>query len=91
MVNFEWDEKKNYQNIRKHGYDFEDAWQVFGVPFTLELDLSTDYGEDRWTILGLLGDRVVVMTFAIPRSKTVRIISMRKASGHERQKFEEEI
>ena len=28
-VKFEWDEEKNEQNIRKHGFDFADAWEVF--------------------------------------------------------------
>jgi len=28
-VNFEWDEGKNRENIRKHGLDFEDAWKIF--------------------------------------------------------------
>jgi len=26
-VDFEWDEDKNLENIRKHGFDFGDAWE----------------------------------------------------------------
>ncbi len=31
-MRFEWDEKKNNENIRKHGLDYADAWQVFENP-----------------------------------------------------------
>ncbi|MGH9871781.1 MAG: hypothetical protein ACRD9S_04850 [Pyrinomonadaceae bacterium] len=31
-MNFEWDEDKNRENIRKHGIDFNDAWQIFEGP-----------------------------------------------------------
>jgi len=90
-VNFEWDEKKNQQNIRKHGLDFGDTWEIFEGPFEAHLDLRTDYGEDRWIVIGLLGTRTVVVTFALRGTQTIRIISLRKASRHERKKFEEEI
>ena len=88
---FEWDERKNQENIRKHGLDFGDAWQVFAAPLSPELDLRRDYGEDRWTVIGLLGNRVVVVTFTFGSSEVIRIISLRKALKHERKKLEEEI
>jgi uncharacterized DUF497 family protein len=32
---FEWDENKNRQNIRKHGFDFADSEEMFdGIPFS---------------------------------------------------------
>jgi len=90
-VNFEWDEEKNQANIRKHGLDFCDAWQIFQPPLVIDLDLRTDYGEDRWIGIGLLGSRTVVVTFTVRGAETRRIISLRKALRHEREKFEEEI
>ncbi|MGH9928873.1 MAG: BrnT family toxin [Pyrinomonadaceae bacterium] len=75
----------------KHGIDFSDAWQILEGPTSPELDLQTDYGEDRWTVIGLLGDRVVVVNLTFRSNETFRIISLRKASRHEREKFEEEI
>ena len=56
-----------------------------------ELDLRRDYGEDRWTIIGLIGNRVVVVTFSFGSDEAIRIISLRKALRHERKRFEEEI
>ena len=89
-MDFEWDEDKNQENIRKHGFDFGDAWEIFQAPFVIHLDLRTDYGEDRWIAIGLLGNRTVVVTFTL-RGATKRIISLRKALRHERKRFEEEI
>jgi uncharacterized DUF497 family protein len=90
-VNFEWDEAKNQENIRKHGFVFGNAWEIFDCPVLYELDTRTDYGEEGWTGIGLLGDQVVAVTFTYRGEDTIRIISLRKALKHERKKFEEEI
>ena len=88
-VNFEWDEDKNQENIRKHGFDFADAWEIFEAPMRTALDTREDYGEVRWNGVGLLGNRIVVVVFAERGEDTIRIISLRKALKHERKKFEE--
>lgn len=45
-MTFEWDERKNQANIRKHGIAFEDAVFVFKDPFILEAyDRSTRLGQ----------------------------------------------
>jgi uncharacterized DUF497 family protein len=90
-VDYEWDEAKNDQNLHKHGLDFDDAWEIFEGPLLVEHDSRRDYGEDRWSGIGLLGNRIVVVTFAVRDARTRRIISLRKASKHERKKFEKEI
>jgi uncharacterized DUF497 family protein len=90
-VHLEWDEAKNRDDIRKHGLDFAEAWKIFAGPSFPELDLRRDYGEDRWTIIGLLGDRVVVVSFTFGSNEVIRIISLRKALRHERKRFEEEV
>lgn len=89
-MDFEWDEDKNRENIRKHGFDFGDVWEIFQGPLVPELDLKRDYGEDRWAVIGFLGNRVVVVTITF-RNQRIRIISMRKALRHERKRFEEEV
>lgn len=88
-MNFEWDEDKNQENIRKHGFDFADAWEIFEAPIRTALDAREDYGEDRWNGIGLLGNRIVVVVFTERGEETIRIISLRKALNHERKKFEE--
>jgi len=44
MWNLEWDEAEP-REIRKHGLDFGDAWEILQA-IVPELDLRSDYGED---------------------------------------------
>ena len=54
MLIFEWDEKKAYQNIEKHGISFEEAVTVFGDPFSITIyDPVHSRDEDRFVILGM--------------------------------------
>ncbi len=46
-MRFEWDEQKRKTNIRKHGFDFRDAWKVFNSPLLVGPDDRYDYGEER--------------------------------------------
>jgi hypothetical protein len=88
-VHFEWDERKNAANIRKHEFDFGDAWEIFASPMLTALDTREDYGEERWIGIGFLRERIVVVVFTERKDNTIRIISLRKALRHERIKFEE--
>ncbi|MBA3632592.1 MAG: BrnT family toxin [Acidobacteria bacterium] len=90
-MDFEWDEEKNRGNIRKRGFDFADAWEIFEAPMRTALDLREDYGEVRWKGIGFLGNRIVVVIFTYRSENIIRIISLRKALKHERKKFEEAI
>ena len=86
-MNFEWDEDKNQENIRKHGLDFADAWEAFEAPMLTALDTRAEYGEDRWTGIGFLGNRIVVVVFT-ERGSSIRIISAWKANRNDRQSYE---
>ena len=88
-MNFEWNEEKNKENIRKHGFDFADAWEIFEAPMRTALDLREDYSEERWNGLGFLGNRTVVVIYTYRDEDRIRIISLRKALKHERKRFEE--
>jgi Ribonuclease toxin, BrnT, of type II toxin-antitoxin system len=46
-MQFEWDETKNLENIRKHRIDFTDVPGMFDNSMLIELDERFDYGEDR--------------------------------------------
>ena len=87
-MRFEWDEQKNQANIRKHGFDFSDAWQIFEEPMVTILDDRFEYGEDRWIGIGLLQARTVVVVFTEPDDETARIISLRKALTYEQRQYE---
>ena len=51
-MKLEWDEKKNKENIRKHGFDFADAWEVFDLPLLTSADTRQTYGENRLIGIG---------------------------------------
>ena len=90
-MKFEWDEAKNLANIRKHGFDFTDVEEMFRGLVLAHPDLRQDYGEDRWVGLGLIRGCIVHVVFTERESDAVRIISLRKATGHERKEFEKGI
>ncbi|HEU5318357.1 MAG TPA: BrnT family toxin [Chloroflexota bacterium] len=90
-MQFEWDEAKRQENIRKHGLDFIDAPQIFDGPLLVAEDDRENYGETRWRGLGLLGGRVVVVAYTERGEDVIRVISLRRARSHERRQLEEAI
>ncbi len=93
-MQFEWDEAKNKQNIKKHGFDLADAAELFtgSAPLLANLDACQDHGEDRWKGIGMLqGVVVVVVVFTERDDDTIRVISLRKANLREKKIYEEEI
>ncbi|MFZ3210249.1 MAG: BrnT family toxin [Terriglobales bacterium] len=90
-MRFQWDPKKNRENIQKHGLDFVDAPQVFEGPLLARPDTREDYGEERWQGVGNIRGRVVAVVFATIGAETIRIISLRKANSYERAQYEKAI
>ncbi|PSR16193.1 hypothetical protein C8255_19145 [filamentous cyanobacterium CCP3] len=86
-MQFEWDEAKNLENIRKHEIDFADVPEMFEGPMLVELDDRLDYGEDRWLGIGLLGNGVAVVVWTERQNDVIRLISARRANRHERQRL----
>jgi len=82
-----WDEEKRTENLRKHGLDFADAAAVLQSLCLTTLDTREDYGEDRWCSLGMLQGRVVVLVYTEPAPDQFRVISLRKATRHERTQY----
>ncbi|MBE8997715.1 MULTISPECIES: BrnT family toxin [unclassified Nostoc] len=88
-MQFEWDETKNLENIRKHRIDFADVPGMFDNSMLVELDERFDYGEDRWIGIGFLGNGVAVVVWTERQNNIVRIISARRANRYERQRLEQ--
>ena len=58
----------------------------------VRLDTREEYGEDRWSGIGVLQGRAVVVVFTErDDGETIRIISMRKAMRYERKAYEESL
>jgi uncharacterized protein len=84
---FEWDERKAAINLRRHKVSFWLARQVFNDAFALvEQDLSEDYGEDRFVATGMVEEVLITVVYT-ERGERIRIISARKANGHEQRKY----
>jgi uncharacterized DUF497 family protein len=75
----------------ENGLDFTDAEEVFRGVLLVSPDTREDYGEKRWAGLGVIGTRTVKVVFAELGHETIRIISLRKATRHERKEYEETI
>jgi len=87
---FEWDDAKNRANIRKHGFDFADAEEIFQGLLVVD-PAREDYEERRWIGVGSIRGRMVHMVFTEPSPGVIRIISLRKASRDESRQYEKAI
>ena len=90
-MTFEWDETKNCANIRKHGFHFTEAEEMFRGALLVRPDTREDYGEKRWIGIGMIQGRYAFVAFAERPNDTIRIISLRKANHEERQEYEKAI
>jgi hypothetical protein len=89
-LSFEWDEKKNASNKKKHGVSFDEAKSVFTDQFArLISDPDHSDDEDRFILLGTsIHSRLLVVCHCIRVSDSIRIISARKADKQEREIYE---
>ena len=85
-MRYVWDERKRRANLKRHGLDFADAWTVFAGAMVLIEDDREDYGEQRLLGIGLLEVLVVVVVPTEGNGK-IRVISMREAERHEKDRY----
>ncbi len=91
MLRFEWDERKNAQNRRKHGISFEEAQTVFFDEQALLIaDPDHSDQEERFILLGLSSAlRTLVVCHAYREERDViRLISARRADRQERNEYQ---
>ena len=90
-VRFEWDQRKNTTNRRKHDVSFEEAQTVFYDESALLIaDPDHSHDEDRFVLLGISARLRVLVVCHCSRSddEVIRIISARKATRAERAAYE---
>ena len=91
-LRFEWDPRKNSENLRKHRVSFEEAETVFTDEHALLIDdPEHSTTEDRFILLGLSARfRVLVVAHSDEEDdEVVRIISARRATKPERGRYDE--
>ncbi len=89
-MDFEWDEAKASENLKKHGVSFREGASVFGDPLAITFD-DPDHsiGEHRFLTFGTTRTgRLVIVSHTENKGKT-RIISARLMKKHERKIYEE--
>ena len=94
-MSFEWDQNKAVSNLLKHRVSFDLAQLVWCDPLFVLLPDRNDpaTGEQRWHAIGEVGSQVVLVVVHVhpdPNDEDrIRIISARKATRHERKRYEE--
>jgi len=92
-LKFEWDERKNQMNIKKHNISFEEAATVFqdiNAVYVYDELHSTD--EDRFNVIGMVDNidqEITVCHCYRDDDEVIRIISARKATKEEIELYKE--
>ena len=87
---FEWNDRKNQTNIKKHGISFKEAQTVFFDDNAVQLwDEEHSYDEDRFFMLGISNRiRLLLVVHCFREDESViRIISARKATRDEGMQY----
>jgi len=90
---FNWDEGKEIINKKKHGISFEEAMTAFADEHAqIYNDEEHSDTEARFILIGYSEEsRLLMVCHCYRDSETItRIISARKATRHERHKYEKE-
>lgn len=88
-MQFEWNKEKAKKNLKKHRISFEEALTVFYDPLSATFD-DPDHSIDdvRFITIGYSSRDNLLMVSHTEQGKTIRIISARSATAHERKKHE---
>lgn len=89
-LQFEWDDRKEKANIKKHGVSFEKARTVFYDENAMQFfDPDHSGDEDRFILLGISYRlRILVVCHCLRKNETVvRIFSARKADKGEEHEY----
>ncbi|TGT36874.1 BrnT family toxin [Mesorhizobium sp. M8A.F.Ca.ET.165.01.1.1] len=93
-LRFEWDLEKARRNLAKHGVAFDLAQKVFDDPLHLIVPDRFEDGEQRWHAIGMVKTVVVLLVVHTypdrEAEERVRIVGARKATPHERRRYEQE-
>jgi uncharacterized DUF497 family protein len=83
-----WDKDKADRNARKHGVTFEEAATLFSDPLALIIE-DESYPENARMIGESLAARILLVVFVERDRDVVRLMSARRATRHERRRYEE--
>ena len=87
---FEWDQRKENANIKKHDISFDEARTAFYDENAIQyFDPDHSIDEDRFILLGMSFKLkiLVVCHFFRESDAVIRVISARKADGDEENEY----
>jgi uncharacterized DUF497 family protein len=88
-MHFEWDRGKADNNYRKHKVTFDEAATVFYDPLAATFpDPDHSQSERRFISVGCSSRNRLLMVAHTEQGETIRIISARPATPHERRRHE---
>jgi uncharacterized DUF497 family protein len=94
-MRFEWDKGKARSNLAKHGVSFELALRVWDDPLHVIVPDRVEDGAQRWHAIGAVGSVTILLVVHVYPDEgdetKVRIIGARKATRHERRRYEDDI
>jgi uncharacterized DUF497 family protein len=90
-LQFGWDPSKDAANWARHWISFEEAMTVFADPLARIFD-DPDHSVDehRELIIGHSSEQRLLIVSFVERERIIRLISARRVTRHERQKYEDE-
>jgi uncharacterized DUF497 family protein len=88
-MHFEWDRAKAEANRRKHKVTFDEAVGVFYDPLSATFsDPDSSRTEERLVTVGHSSRQRLLVVVHTEQGETIRIISARLATAHERKRHE---
>ena len=88
-MKFAWDAAKAEQNLLDHDVSFQEATTVFGDALAATIpDPDHSLGEERLVTMGHSSVGRLLVVSHIEEGDTIRIISAREATSHERRDYE---
>ncbi|MFG1358534.1 BrnT family toxin [Xanthobacter pseudotagetidis] len=86
-MDFEWDESKRQDVVRKRSVDILYAALIFDGPILTRIDSRKDYGEERKISIGMIEDECFVVVYT-ERDGGIRLITAWKGGRHERSSYQ---
>jgi len=88
-MQFEWDREKSKKNFKKHRVSFDEAVTIFYDPLSATFDdIDHSDNEKRLITVGYSSYSRLLVVAHTERGKTIRVISARPATAHERKRHE---
>ncbi len=89
-MKFEWDNNKAASNTRKHGVTFEEAGTALADFRSITIpDPLHPEDEERLVTIGRSERQQLLVVVHTERGDVIRLISARKATTHERKRYEQ--